>query len=348
MRFYTKQHKHYCGIDLHSKTMYLCIINSGGEVLLHKNHKCRSDELERALEPYRKDLVICVECMFAWYWIADWCAEQEIPFVLGHALAMKAIHGSKTKSDKLDSHKIALLLKGGLLPEAYAYPARMRATRDLLRRRTRMVRIRAELMAHIKMTADQYNLGPLPVRVKTRGTRDQIAGHFPHPTVRQAAQLDVDMIGHLDDELRGLELSLVQQAKRHDAIAFQLLKTVPGIGDIIALVILYEIDRIDRFPTVQKFASYARLVRGNKESAGKRVGKGSARMGNAHLKWAFSEAAVLFLRGNPEAQQAIQRLASRYGKGKALSILAHKLGRAVYTMMSKKKPFDEVQFMASF
>ena len=94
-------------------------------------------------------------------------------------------------------------------------------------------------------------------------------------------------------------------------------------------MILYEIERIERFATVGQFASYARLVKCAKESAGQRHGHSSKKIGNADLKWAFGEAAVLFLRNNPPAQQAIQRLASRHGKGKALSILAHKLGRAV-------------------
>ncbi len=139
-----------------------------------------------------------------------------------------------------------------------------------------------------------------------------------------------------------------RQAKQHDVTTYQLLKTIPGLGAILALVIFYEIGSIERFETVQRFASYARLARGDKESAGKKVGKGQAKMGNAYLKWAFSEVAVMFLRGNPDAQKAVERLRSKYGKGKALSILAHKLGRCVYTMLSKQRPFDKEKFMKSF
>ena len=78
---------------------------------------------------------MAAECMFTWYWLADVCAAEGIPFVLGHALAMKAIHGGKAKNDRIDSHKIAVLLRGGMLPQAYVYPAAMRSTRDLIRRR---------------------------------------------------------------------------------------------------------------------------------------------------------------------------------------------------------------------
>jgi transposase len=139
MRFYTKQHKYYCGIDLHTKKMYVCILDSEGKIRLHQNIRTDPESFLQILTPFREDVAVAVECMFTWYWIADLCVQQNIPFVLGHALYMKAIHGGKAKNDKIDSHKIATLLRGGMLPQAYVYPARMRATRDLLRRRNHCV-----------------------------------------------------------------------------------------------------------------------------------------------------------------------------------------------------------------
>jgi hypothetical protein len=136
MRFYNRQHRHYCGIDLHVKTMYVCILNATGEVLLHRNVATTPAAFLAAVAPYRDDLVVCVECMFTWYWLADLCAAA------GHALAMKAIHGATAKNDRVDAHKIAVLLRGGLIPQAYVYPAGMRATRDLLRWRLHLVRKR--------------------------------------------------------------------------------------------------------------------------------------------------------------------------------------------------------------
>lgn len=347
MRFYTHTHKHYCGIDLHARTMYVCILNQAGEVLVHRNLKTQCEVLLETLEPYREDLVIGVECIFTWYWIADLCAEQGIAFVLGHALYMKAIHGGKAKNDRIDSQKIALLLRGGMIPQAYVYPARMRAVRDLLRRRVHVARFRADLTAHIQNTVSQYNLPPLESRVSRKSQRHAIPAHFPDPVVRQMIQLDMDLIQALDEQLKVLAQDIALKAKAHDAFAYHLIRSVPGIGRILTLVILYEIEDVHRFPTVQQFASYARLVKCAKESAGKKFGHAGKKIGNAYLKWAFSEAAVLFLRKNPDAQKAIQRLASKHGKGKALSILAHKLGRAVYTMLTKRKPFDQVRFMAT-
>jgi len=139
----------------------------------------------------------------------------------------------------------------------------------------------------------------------------------------------------------------VRTAKQRDAQAFYRLRSVPGIGKILALLILYEIHDINRFATVQDFVSYARLVKCAKESAGKRHGTSGQKIGNVHLKWAFSEASVLFLRANPAGQRYVDKLTSKHGKAKALSILAHKLGRAVYYMLKRKQAFDMHKFFSS-
>jgi transposase len=297
MRFYTKQHKAYCGIDLHARSMYMCILSQDGEILLHRNMKTSPEMFLKAIAPYRADLVVCVECIFTWYWLADLCACEGIPFVLGHALYMKAIHGGKAKNDKIDAQKIAVLLRGGLLPQAYVYPAAMRATRDLLRRRTHLMRKRAELLTHIQQTNSQYNLPEIGKKIAYKANRDGVAERFPDPAVQKSIEVDLALIGHYDQLLRDVELSILKTAKQQNAQTLYLLRTVPGIGEILSLVLLYEIHAITRFPRVQDFLSYCRLVKCTKESAGKRYGTSGTKIGNAHLKWAFSEAAVLFSPG---------------------------------------------------
>lgn len=346
MQFYTRQHKFYCGIDLHARTMYVCILNQEGEILLHRNIPSDKEAFLKIIAPYRDDVAVAVECIFTWYWLADLCNSQGIPFVLGHALYMKAIHGGKAKNDKIDSHKIAMLLRGGMIPQAYVYPARMRATRDLLRRRMHLMRKRSELLAHIQNTNSQYNLPEIGVKIAYKANRVGIAERFPQPAVVKSITLDIALIDHYDQLLRDLELYIVKTAKEHDSNTFYRLRSIHGVGKILSLVLLYEIHEIDRFATVQDFVSYCRLVKCAKESAGKRSGTGGKKIGNAHLKWAFSEAAVLFLRGNPSGQNFLKKLTQKYGKGKALSILAHRLGRAVFYMIKRKTTFDQKKFLA--
>lgn len=347
MKFYTQQHDFYCGIDLHARTMYLCILNRDGQIVLHRNMESAPEPFLAAIAPYRGNLVVGVECIFCWYWMADLCAREQIPFILGHALYMKAIHGGKAKNDKIDAHKIAGLMRGGMFPQAYVYPAEMRSTRDLLRRRMYLMRQRADLLAHVQNTNSQYNLPEIGKRITRKIHRVGVAERFADAQVQKSIAVNFGLIEYLDKALNDLELTITRLAKTHDGNTFYLLRSVPGIGKILALVILYEIHDIVRFPTVQDFASYSRLVKCAKESAGKHYGFSGAKIGNAFLKWAFSEAAVLFLRGNPKAQKYLDRLTRKHGKGKALSILAHRLGCAVYHMLRRKEAFDAERFFAT-
>jgi transposase len=325
--------------------MYVCILDQSGEIVVHRNMKTSPAALLKTIAPYRDNLVIAVECVFTWYGLADLCARAGIPFVLGHALYMKAIHGGKAKNDKIDAQKIAVLLRGGMLPQAYVYPAAMRATRDLLRRRMHLTRKRAELLAHIQNTNSQYNLPEIGKKLAYKANREGVAERFPEIAVQNSMEVDLALIGYYDQLLSDMELHIVKAAKQHNAQTLYRLQTVPGIGKILRLVLLYEIHDIQRFPRVQEFVSYCRLVKCRKESAGKRYGTAGTKSGNAYLKWAFSKAAVLFLRDNPAGQKYLARLEKKHGQGKALTVLAQKLARAVYYMLTRNTAFDLQKFL---
>ena len=345
MNFYNNTHPYYCGIDLHARILYVCIIDQQGEILVHKEISANPKLLYQLLEPYIGNIVVGVECMHCWYWVSDFCKDCSVDFILGHALYMKAIHGGKAKNDRIDSYKIAKLIRGGNFPLAYAYPKEMRATRDLLRRRTKIVRHGANLKAHVSNTTSQYNLPPNKVNLKNVCAREQIKSTFPDPVVQRNVDLDMALLDAYAKELSKVEWFIEQQAKQHNPVHLSLLKTISGIGRILSLTIIYEIGCIDRFKTVQKFASYSRLVKCKAESAGKSYGTQGNKIGNANLKWAFSEAAVLYLRGNKKAQKYLLKLQKRMSKAKALSVLAHKLGRCVYFMLKNETVFDESKFL---
>jgi transposase len=206
------------------------------------------------------------------------------------------------------------------------------------------MRHQSELLAHIQNTNTQYNLAAFEKRINYRSNRVGLSDHFPDPLVGKSIEADIEVLDTLHQVLLKLEAAVLEQAREHDPVALQLIRTVPGIGKVLSLVILYEIQDIKRFSTVGNFISYARLVKPARESSGKKSGSRGSKIGNVQLKWAFSEAAVTLLRNNEAGQRYHHKLAARYGKAKALSIIAQKLGRTVYFMLKHKEVFDPIRF----
>jgi hypothetical protein len=176
--------------------MYVCILNQDSESMLPRHMKASPETLLKAIAPYWETLGVAVECLFTWYWLADLGAPEGIPFVLGHALSMKALHGGKAKNDKIDAHKIAVLLRGGMLPQAYVSPATMRATRDLLRRRMSLTRQRAELLAHIQNTNSQYRLPEIGKKLAYQANREGGAERLPALAVQKSMAVDLALLGY--------------------------------------------------------------------------------------------------------------------------------------------------------
>jgi transposase len=348
MRFYQGQHRFYCGIDLHARSMHVCVVDHAGDIVFDGRLATRPEALLRALEPFRDGLVIGVECMFAWYWVADWCVTYDIAFVLGHALYLKAIHGGKAKNDRIDASKLARLLRGGNFPTAYAYPKGMRETRDLLRRRTYLVHKRAELFTHLHILNAQYNRTPFPKKLCSAANRAEmkIAEGFGDASVQKNAAANLAVIERLDEVIADLEKYLTRTARIDSVQTYERLQSIPGVGKLLALILLYEMHEAQRFDRAGQFLSYARLVRCAHESAGKKLGTGGKKIGNAHLRWAFAEAACLFVQRSERAKRWKERQAAQRGSGKALAILAARLARAVYHMLRKGEAFDEERFWA--
>lgn len=346
MKPYVLKTKYACGVDLHSRQMYICIMDRDGNVFKHTNIKGNNlDFFLKLIEPYKSDLTVAVESTFNWYFLKDFCDLHNIEFVIGHALYMKHIHGGKAKNDRIDSRKIADLLRGNYLPPSYCYPAHLRSARDLMRRRGHLVRQRASLLAHISIVGHQFNMDIKDTH-KRKEVRKELLKMFKFDkNTYSNIKADLEAIEAFDKIIKRLDLDIRQHALKEARHSFQILKTIQGSGDTISLSILYEIDDINRFKTVKDFTSYARLVKCKAESAGKSYGYSGAKIGNPHLKWAFSELAVYSVIHCPEIKLFFQKhLLNKYSKGKAYSVLAHKLGRAVYFMLKKGTVFDPLKF----
>lgn len=347
MRFYQSSTEFNCGIDLHARSMYVCVVDREGKKLLHMNIKNNDFAFFlKKIAPWKHDITICCECLFCWYWLADKCAEAKLEFVLAHALYVKAIHGGKNKNDRIDSEKLAHLLRSNLIPYAYVYPAAQRPVRALLRQRAGYVWERADLIKRIQCF--QLAEGQEPV---ARGARnrdpweERLIQSYPDPHHQLSLQAHLAMIRHYDEQILLLEGQLLKTTRRLRSKDYALLKTVPGIGQTLALTLLYEIDTIERFETVQRFCSYCRLVKGTVASAGKIKGLRGAKLGNPYLRWALGEAAMLAKRHCPLIATYYESLEAKVGKFKANTILANKIGRAVYFMLKNGTAFDLEQLV---
>ena len=351
MKYYTSTTEYNCGIDLHARQMYVCLMDRQGKILLHTN--IRNNDFSfflKLVAPYRHDLTVCCECMFGWYWLADACHAAKLPFVLAHALYVRAIHGGKNKNDRVDSEKLAHLLRSNLIPPAFVYPSEKRPLRALLRQRTFYVWRRSELVARIQSHELAHNRSPLR---QSRSNREpwgkELLAREENPLRQIALQSDLVMIGHYDQQISLLEQHLQQHTRNSAGRDYTLLQSVPGIGQHLGQTILYEIGDIGRFATVKEFLSYCRLVRGTVASAGKIKGLRGAKLGNPYLRWAFGEAAVIAKRDHAIIGPLSQRLEARMAgnKFKANTVLAIKLARAVYFMLKNKTIFDPERLVAA-
>lgn len=326
--------------------MYTTIQDKAGTVLFHKNLPNSIEALLDALNPFLPDVAVGVESTFNWYWLSDACLKNGISFYLGHALYMKAVHGGKNKNDKVDSRRIADLLRTNFFPMAYAYPPEMRGVRDLLRRRRYYVEIRASAYRHIKMVFMQQGLidKPIPTLNKRKG-REEIIQEVHDPVISLSLATDIRVMNDMDQIIDVLEQKIEGEAKHHDRNAFELLKTIPGVGDILALTMLYEIHTISRFPSVQKFSSYCRLVRPERTSNGKNTGHGNDKIGNPELKWAFTQIIIHGQLSSAGLKTLHEKMKQKHGPAKAKSILGHRFAIAVFHMLKNGKGFDEKKFL---
>lgn len=346
MEYMKFNQKYFCGVDLHAKTNFICIMDYKSRILVHRRIPAEPRVFFNIIEPYKEDLVVGTESTFNWYWLADLCHDNNIPFALGHALYMKAIHGGKKKNDKIDSKTIADLMRSGMFPPAYSYPKRLRATRDLLRRRHRFVAQRAELYRHIKMTFYQHGLKPPKLNdIKNNTFRSKIITEIPDPDIQFSLSADHQMIQSLNAIVKPIEKQIYVQAKCHNQKHFKILTSIPGCGQMSAFNIIYETDIIDRFPKVQNFSSYCRVVKCKHESAGKTYPNKNNKIGNPYLKWTMSEIAVHAIEFSPAIKKYYNKLLKRFSPGKAKSVLSHKMAIAIYFMLKNQTVFDEHKFV---
>lgn len=327
--------------------MDVCLLDQAGATLLHRHRTATPEALRKAIAPYRAQIVVAAECMVPWYWLAALCADHGIPGVLGPALSMKAIHGGQANNDTIDAQTIVVLLRGGMLPQASGSPAERRATRALRRRRMPLARTRGELLVHVHHTHSPSPLPAIDTQSASKTNRDGVAERCAAPAVHKSIAVDLALLTSDDALRRDVARTIVHTAKHHDAHTLSLRQTVPGIGTILRRVRLDDLHQIARCPRVQDCASECRVVTCAKASAGQRSGTAGTTIGHAPRTWACAAAAVFCLRDKTAGQTCLARWEKKHRQGKALTIVAHTLARAVYCMLQNQLACDMDTFLRS-
>lgn len=342
MRLYQTTTEFNCGVDLHARQMYICVMNKEGKALVHRNIVDNDFEFFlKLVDPYRHSLTVCSECCFCWYWLADACEDAGITFVLAHALYLRSIQADKKKNDRVDSEKIAHLLRNNMIPYSYVYPKALRPVRTLLRRRMAYVWRRSELLTWQTCGLIAEGKEELDVQSRPRDRLElKLLERHTNEYLKLTVETDLALIREYDKQIDRIERTIMAAAKKDRWRDLHLLLSVPGIGNILAMSLLYEIGDINRFPTHQDFVSYCRLVKGSVESAGIIKSTRGGKMGNGYLKWAMKEAVLVAKRCSPEIRGMSQRLERKHNRQTANAILAHKLGRVIFYMLKTGMSFS--------
>jgi transposase len=331
--------KLYGAVDLHSTNNVTVLIDEHDAVVYQKRLANDLMLIVEQLSPYRSSLEgIVVESTYNWYWLVDGLMEQGHVVHLANAAAIQQYKGLKYTDDHSDARWLAHMLRLGVLPQGYIYPKEDRAVRDLLRKRSQLVRQKtANILSLQNLFSRNVGSSMSANRIKALSS-EEVESLLTMSDVALAAKANLSVIGCLKTEISTLEG--VVKARVQLKPAYRYLLTVSGIGQTLALTIMLETGDIRRFPTVGDFASYCRCVRSEKLSNGKRKGSGNVKNGNKYLGWAFVEAANFAVRYEPLIQRFYQRKRSKTNPVVAIKAVAHKLARACYYIMRDEVPFD--------
>lgn len=329
----------YIGIDLHSDNSVVVVTDGEDRIIFQKRLANKLNEILAALAPHRDETVgAVVESTYNWYWLVDGLMDAGYQVHLANPSAIKKYEGLKYSGDFADAAYLAHLLRLGLLPEGYIFPRELRAVRDLARKRMQLVHCRTAQILSIENIMMRETGGRMSgEKIKTL-TAEMVNQLGLAPDVTLAMESNRVICQALQQQIDVLEKRLETLVKLQPG--YQLVKTIPGIGQILATTIMLEAGPMTRFADVGNFSSYCRCVDSLRESNGKKKGEGNVKNGNKYLAWAFMEAANFSLRYCPEAKRFYERKKSRTNRIVALKALAHKLARACYHILREQQPFD--------
>lgn len=333
----------YSGIDLSARDSHLCVVDENLSIHLQQKTSNELPRISYLLEPFKPHLKTVVESTFNCYWLVDGLSDLGFDVCLAHTLGLSLITAAKVKTDRRDAFTLAKLLRAGMIPKAYIYPASTRPVRDLLRRRMQVVGLRArEYGALRQLLLREGILSSSRNQIKL-ACDDDLKEWFSHPLVVMNASHRLERIELLTCQITELEETILDLTRQKDD--YRRLLRIPGIGRILALSILYEVGEVSRFQNDRHFSSYCRLVPGVAQSGSLTRRGRSSKQGNHYLKSAFNQAAIAAVRSYPLVRPCYERHLTRHrGSARKLvayNVIAHKLAQAVFHVLRDETQYRE-------
>lgn len=329
----------YSAFDLHANMNQLGIIDHKGSRVLNKKLPNDIEAILKILAPYRKRIKgVVVESTYNWYWLVDGLIERGFRVHLANPCAIQQYSGLKHADDVHDAFWLAEQLRLGILPEGYIYPREERPVRDLLRKRSHLVKIRTSLILSLQNVISRNCGADLSSRDIKRIRENRVIPILEHnDDLAMVGNVSKATIDFLSSQIRSIENSVEKRIRLKPS--YKYLLTIPGVGKILGLTIMLETGPISRFGKVGNYVSYCRKVTSKWTSNGKSKGKGNKKNGNKYLAWAFSEAAEMARRHDLSARAYYLKKKQRSNFMIAHNALAHKLARAAYCVMKDQAPF---------
>lgn len=335
-----KDKRYYAAIDLHSSNLFIAIVDAAGKRIKDARLLCEMHEVEKFLKPERLRIeTIAVESTFNWYWLVDGLVELGYDVVLANPAALVQYDGLKHADDKSDAYFLAEVLRLGIMPTGYIGDPKVRAVRDLLRRRASLVGKRTSLLLSLRnLQMRTKGECAIPVNRLKAATPREIVDAFEDPSEKLTAEIQKEHIDSLGKAIRRIERHVLASASAMPH--FTQLTGVPGIGRILAMTIVLEVGDIRRFASAERFASYTRMVKSTRTSNGKRKGENNRKCGNRYLAWAFIEAANFIRRYDARAQRWHDRKAARTNPIVARKALGCKVAKLVWHILAQGCEYD--------
>lgn len=334
----------YAGIDHHKRYCQLAVVDEEGTVVREERLPTEREALVRFFTELEEPCAATLEAGYNWGLVYDWLEEARVveELQLAHPLRVKAIAAAKIKTDRIDARILAQLLRAHLLPTAHIPGRAVRALKSLLRQRLFLVVLRTQVKNRIHALVDRHHL-PTRQFSDLFGKRGR---QFLHEALKDLSRPDAELLGQdlelleqLEEHIQATEGWLREAGEGDERVEW--VRSIPGLGKFLALVVVAEIDRIERFPSPKKLAAYAGLVPSTYAS-GERVYHGRlTKQGNKYLRWALVEAVWPAIRASGELRAYYERIKSRQGANGAKAAVARKLAHLVWHVLTERRPYEE-------